>query len=184
VPVGATLLDLSRPLVGSVPYGRPILNCTKPGIFSFKQFNLFDLRLMESGTIAIAFDDGPARNFTSKILDLFASYNMKATFFVTGHNFAKPIDDPTSGFGPVLTRMYGDGHQIGHHSWTHENMTLLNSTLMLNQISYNERALRNVLGFIPTYFRPPYLQCQEACQALMLKMGYHIIMTNLDTDGE
>jgi peptidoglycan/xylan/chitin deacetylase (PgdA/CDA1 family) len=108
---------------------------------------------------------------------------MKATFFVTGHDFAKSIDDPTSDYGPILLRTFSEGHQIGHHTWTHENLTILNSTLMQNQITYNEMAIRNVLGFIPTYFRPPYLQCQDACQDLMIKMGYHVIMESLNTLG-
>jgi peptidoglycan/xylan/chitin deacetylase (PgdA/CDA1 family) len=108
---------------------------------------------------------------------------MKATFFITGHDFELPIDDSNTTYGTTLLRTHKEGHQIGHHTWTHENLTILNSTLMQNQMEYNEMALRNVLGFIPTYFRPPYLQCQDACQALMLKMGYHVIMESLNTLG-
>lgn len=108
---------------------------------------------------------------------------MKATFFVTGHDFAQPIDDPKAEYGPVLLRMHAEGHQIGHHTWTHENLTTLNSTLFDNQIHYNELALRNVLGFIPTYLRPPYLSCKGDCPSRLLDKGYHIITANLDTKG-
>lgn len=110
---------------------------------------------------------------------------MKATFFVTGHDFAKAIDDPTAGYAALLRRMHADGHQIGSHTWTHENLTTFtNETQVVNQIHYNEMALRNVLGFIPTYFRPPYLQCRGNCLLVMKKLGYHVIMKTLDTDGE
>lgn len=110
---------------------------------------------------------------------------MKATFFVTGHDFAKAIDDPSAGYAAILRRMHADGHQIASHTWTHENLTkITNETLLINQVHYNEMALRNVLGFIPTYFRPPYLQCRDNCQAVMKKLGYHVIMKNLETDGE
>jgi peptidoglycan/xylan/chitin deacetylase (PgdA/CDA1 family) len=139
--------------------------------------------IINTGTIALAFDDGPAKNFTSKVLDLLKSYDMKATFFVTGHDFAQPIDDPTAEYGAVLNRMHSEGHQIGHHTWTHENLTTLNDTRVTNQMLYNEMALRNVLGFIPTYMRPPYLSCKGNCPDIVGNLGYHIITANLDTKG-
>lgn len=45
----------------------------------------------------------------------------------------------------------------------------------------NEMALRNVLGVIPTYMRPPYLECSVTCQSILGDLGYHVISTNLDT---
>lgn len=46
---------------------------------------------------------------------------------------------------------------------------------MVNQVHYLEMAIRNILGFIPTYFRPPYDDCQtEICQTVLKRMGYHI----------
>ncbi|KAH8653562.1 hypothetical protein BX600DRAFT_471169 [Xylariales sp. PMI_506] len=163
IPSGPSLIDLPRPKLGSVPYGQIIKSCSKPG------------------TIALAFDDGPAKNYTSKILDLLRSYDMKATFFVTGHDFAQPIDDPDVEYGAVLQRIHAEGHQIGHHTWTHENLTTLNDTRLTNQMHYNEMALRNVLGFIPTYMRPPYLSCKNNCPTIVGDLGYHIITANLDT---
>jgi peptidoglycan/xylan/chitin deacetylase (PgdA/CDA1 family) len=139
---------------------------------------------MQAGSIAIAFDDGPARNYTDKILDLFKSYNMKATFFITGHNFAQSIDNPSATYAATLKRTLAEGHQIGHHSWTHENLSSLSQTQLENQVQYNEMALRNVLGFIPTYLRPPYLSCITNCQAYLKTMGYHIITSSLDTKGK
>lgn len=45
---------------------------------------------------------------------------------------------------------------------------------MVNQVHYLEMALRNILGFFPTYFRPPYDDCQTNCQTVLKDMGYHI----------
>jgi peptidoglycan/xylan/chitin deacetylase (PgdA/CDA1 family) len=136
-----------------------------------------------SDSIALAFDDGPAHNFTDKILDLFDSYQMKATFFVTGHDFERAINDPKGKYVKTLRRMHAAGHQIGSHTWTHENLTKLTDSQVVNQIHYNEMALRNVLGFIPTYFRPPYLRCEQNCLPVMKRLGYHVIMKNLETKG-
>jgi peptidoglycan/xylan/chitin deacetylase (PgdA/CDA1 family) len=38
----------------------------------------------------------------------------------------------------------------------------------------NEMALRNILGFFPTYMRPPYSACSAGCEEDMKELGYHI----------
>jgi hypothetical protein len=53
-------------------------------------------------------------------------------------------------------------------------MSSLNETEVVHQVEYLEMALRNILGFIPTYFRPPYEDCRNACQTVLNRMGYHI----------
>ncbi|KAK5256209.1 hypothetical protein LTR16_003794 [Cryomyces antarcticus] len=47
----------------------------------------------------------------------------------------------------------------------------------------NEMALRNILGFFPTYMRPPYSDCTAAsgCEADMKALGYHITYFDVDT---
>jgi peptidoglycan/xylan/chitin deacetylase (PgdA/CDA1 family) len=153
-------------LIGNVTYnGEGISNC------------------VNDGDIALTFDDGPF-NFTGHLLDVLASYDAKATFFITGNNLGKgQIDVEETGWPETIRRMHREGHQIAAHTWTHQKLSSLNSTEMENQMHYLEMALRNILGFIPTYMRPPYSECDDACQALMRKMGYHITYQNLVTFG-
>jgi peptidoglycan/xylan/chitin deacetylase (PgdA/CDA1 family) len=49
--------------------------------------------------------------------------------------------------------MVADGHQIGSHTWSHQDLSTLDATRFQNQIVYNEMAFRNILGFFPTYMR-------------------------------
>ena len=67
--------------------------------------------------------------------------------------------------------------------WTHRNLNQVNSTIQMTEMIYNEMAFRNLFGWIPTYFRPPYLECSASsgCANLMSALGYHIVNTNLDT---
>jgi len=105
-----------------------------------------------------------------------ADYGAKATFFITGNNLGKgQIDIEDNGWPALLRRMHADGHQIAAHSWSHQNFSALNETEMVNQVQYLEMAFRNVLGFFPTYMRPPYLECRSECQTLLNKMGYHTV---------
>lgn len=42
-------------------------------------------------------------------------------------------------------------------------------------------AIRNVLGIIPTYIRPPYISCDYTCAQRLDEMGYHNIYFDVDT---
>jgi len=137
------------------------------------------------GTVAITYDDGPIGDYTSHILDVFKTYNAKATFFITGNNINKgQIDVASSGFIPVIKRMYSEGHQIASHTWTHLDLSAVSSVDRKNQMYKLEMALRNILGFFPTYMRPPYSSCTAAsgCEADMRSLGYHVTYFDVDTD--
>ncbi|KAG6023316.1 hypothetical protein E4U40_004043 [Claviceps sp. LM458 group G5] len=170
-PPGRDTSYIPRPHIGNVPYGPMLTSCTKPGL------------------VAITFDDGPYI-YTNELLDLLGEYNAKATFFVNGNNYAKPrIDDPATQWPTTLMRMHGEGHHIGSHTWTHVDLNTASDTVRHNEVIYNEMALRNIFGWIPTYLRPPFLECDdtktgdgtESCQDFLAREGYHAISVNLDS---
>ncbi|GJC81131.1 Chitin deacetylase ARB_04768 [Colletotrichum liriopes] len=82
-----------------------------------------------------------------------------------------------------MRRMHAAGHHIASHTWTHRNLNEVNSTIQRTEIIYNEMSFRNLFGWIPTYMRPPYLECNagSGCQNLLRTLGYHIINVNIDT---
>jgi peptidoglycan/xylan/chitin deacetylase (PgdA/CDA1 family) len=154
--------------VGSIPYGGT-------GIF----------RCITPGTVALTYDDGPQKAFTSHVLDLFKSHNAKATFFITGNNINKGQIDITDEYVSVIKRMDSEGHQIASHTWTHLDLSKdISSVDRKNQMWMNEMALRNIVGKIPTYMRPPYSSCtaQSGCEQDMADLGYHVTNFNVDTD--
>ncbi|KAH6670338.1 hypothetical protein F5X68DRAFT_141922 [Plectosphaerella plurivora] len=164
-PPGPSTDDIPRPKIGNVPYGEIITQCVEPGL------------------IALTFDDGPF-NYTSQILDILDEYEVKATFFIAGNNKGKGrIDDGNTPWPGILARIHDSGHHIASHTWTHRDLNKVNSTIRRTEMTFNERAFRNIFGWIPTYMRPPYLECAEAtgCHGLMDTLGYHIINSNIDT---
>ncbi len=64
-------------------------------------------------TVYLTFDDGPSR-YTSKLLDVLAAYNVKATFFVVN----------VGGYGEMITREANEGHTVAIHSYTHDYGTI------------------------------------------------------------
>ena len=68
----------------------------------------------EKPMIAITFDDGPGP-YTDRLLDAFATYGGKATFFLVGRNIAAHTES--------VQRAAAEGHELASHSWSHPELT-------------------------------------------------------------
>ncbi|KAL2181655.1 uncharacterized protein P884DRAFT_190537 [Thermothelomyces heterothallicus CBS 202.75] len=165
-PKGVDTSNVARLKLGNVPYGGA-------GIYDCEN----------AGDIALTFDDGPYL-YTNDLLDILKSYDAKATFFITGTNLGKgQINDPTTIYPQIIRRMHAEGHQIASHTWSHQNASQLTTTQFTNQMIWNEIALNSILGFFPTYMRPPYSICEKNCQDILSTLGYHVVYFDLDTEG-
>ncbi|KAK3385533.1 hypothetical protein B0H63DRAFT_510320 [Podospora didyma] len=152
-----------RPTFGNVPYGVGISHCSV------------------TGKVALTFDDGPYI-YTTELLDLLKQNNVRASFFVVGNNAGKGrINDPSSGYAPIIQRMIADGHQVGSHTWSHQDLNAATREQRRAQIIHNEIALNSILGVIPTYFRPPYTRCAGECLDDLKSWGYHVVNYDIDT---
>jgi peptidoglycan/xylan/chitin deacetylase (PgdA/CDA1 family) len=80
--------------------------------------------------------------------------------------------------------MAADGHQIASHTWTHLDLSAISEKDRKAQMVKNEMAIRNIVGYFPTYMRPPYSSCTAAsgCAKTMADLGYHIVYFDVDTD--
>ncbi|KAG5743918.1 hypothetical protein H9Q70_013376 [Fusarium xylarioides] len=164
-PRGPDTTNVARPKVGGIPYGQAIYRCNR------------------NGDIALTYDDGPY-TYTEDLLDLLQRYNAKATFYITGRNLGKgAIDDPDTPWPGLIRRMVRDGHQIASHTWSHQRLTTLSRSKFWNQMIYNEIAFADILGYFPTYMRPPYSASNTTTDAWLNELGYHITYFNLDTEG-
>ncbi|KAI5793334.1 hypothetical protein EDC01DRAFT_655925 [Geopyxis carbonaria] len=165
-PRGASTANVPRPKIGSVPYGSIIRSCKSSP---------------DPKRVALTFDDGPF-SYTDELLDILASYGVKATFFVTGINLSKgAIDDPANPWAAMIRRAYAAGHQIASHTWSHADLSTLTAARQATEMVKLEMALRNVIGRIPTYMRPPYVSCDAQCLATLGRLGYHVVYYDLDT---
>jgi peptidoglycan/xylan/chitin deacetylase (PgdA/CDA1 family) len=61
--------------------------------------------------IALTIDDAPDRATTPAILDTLRTYASRATFFV----ITTQLQAATGAPDPILTRMRGEGHEVGNH---------------------------------------------------------------------
>ncbi|KAF2447645.1 carbohydrate-binding module family 18 protein [Karstenula rhodostoma CBS 690.94] len=167
VPNGDDTSTIARSKLVNLDYGNGgLYSCTEPG------------------TVAITYDDGPYI-YTDYVLDLFEKYNMKATFFITGINNGKgAIDDASTQWPAVISKMYAAGHQFASHTWSHQDLSAITQEQRINQMVHNEMAIRNIIQKLPTYMRPPYSSCDEpsGCWKDMQDLGYVVTYFDIDTD--
>lgn len=141
----------------TLPFGTLIHRCTEPN------------------TIALTFDDGPF-TFTPDVLDMFNDAGAKATFFLNGHNWGYMTDHKAT-----VVRMIAEGHQVGHHTWSHPDLATLTTEETTTQMTLLEDALIGVIGKFPTYMRPPFFSYTDSTLQTLGQLGYHVIHANIDT---
>lgn len=129
--------------------------------------------------IALTFDDGPDGRYTPQILDILAEKNVKASFFVVGAQGAAHRD--------ILRRMYAEGHDIGNHTFSHPNASMITPYLLTVELNATRRLLEATVGAGSVLFRPPFAndmepQTVDAAQALATaaSLGYVSVGMNID----
>ncbi|MBT3980127.1 MAG: polysaccharide deacetylase family protein [Bacteriovoracaceae bacterium] len=98
--------------------------------------------------IFLTFDDGPNEFCTPLVLELLKKHQVCSTFFLVGKNIESTKD--------VATKMIGDGHGIGNHSYDHHTLNYFKGVGAIKRwISGGEQVIRKHLNVGPIGFRPP-----------------------------
>lgn len=98
--------------------------------------------------VALTFDDGPSPRCTPRLLDGLKERGVHATFFVVGCQVVKDPD--------IVIRMAAEGHQIGNHSYDHQELDKLPPQEAARDMQKNEDLLCELLGEGAYWLRPPY----------------------------
>ena len=122
--------------------------------------------------IALTFDDGPSAH-TDRLLDIFARYGGKGTFFVIGNL----IDGRKS----TVKRIVREGHEIGNHSWNHRQLTNLTVEEINDQIMMTRAKIYDTVGIDSLIMRPPYGACNDAVKAVGADVGVSFVNWSVDT---
>ncbi|KAJ3208323.1 chitin deacetylase [Dinochytrium kinnereticum] len=127
------------------------------------------------GKWAFTFDDGP-KDLTPDFLNVLAKHNVKATFFVVGSNVVS-----SSQYRRNLRAAYEAGHQIALHSWTHSHSTSLSTETLISEIVLSAKAVFEVIGKVPRYYRNPYGDIDDRTRNLMVAIGMRTALWNVDS---
>jgi peptidoglycan/xylan/chitin deacetylase (PgdA/CDA1 family) len=98
--------------------------------------------------VALTFDDGPTPKHLPGVLDLLRRKDVKATFFLMGVDVEKNPD--------LAREIMADGHEIGNHTYRHDDMTLAGWDKVVSEVERTDAAIRS-LGYTgEIHFRPPF----------------------------
>ncbi len=135
----------------------------------------------------LTFDDGPMF-CTAQILEHLAARKHKATFFVIGRNLANPK------LRHLAIKALHEGHEIANHSYEHPNFSWISTKRAQKEITATHAQIEEVIeesGVSPTnqnrFFRFPYgdlgsQSTKQACDEVLLDLGYQIAGWDLDTN--
>jgi peptidoglycan-N-acetylglucosamine deacetylase len=111
--------------------------------------------------IFLTFDDGPHPDITPFVLDVLNEKKIKATFFCVGNMVNK--------YPEIFQRILKEGHQVGNHTFNHENSKKVSKNDYLESISKANKFINSKL------FRPPYGVLNSKLSKIISE-NYKIIM--------
>ena len=127
--------------------------------------------------VVLTFDDGPWPPTTPKVLAALAKECVLATFFMIG----KPASEHPS----MVRQVAAAGHSIGHHTWTHFDLSHMPESNAFQEIDDGiaavEKALHGIATTTPTtpFFRFPGFLTTEATLDLLRSRGIVVFGADL-----
>lgn len=118
--------------------------------------------------VALSFDDGPDPRWTPQVLDALKAAGAQATFFLMGYNVDKHRD--------LAKRVIDEGHEIGNHTWSHQDLAFQDPESTRDQIVDGKRAIQDVLGVDTVWFRPPRGELSGAALRILAEQNYHTFL--------
>ena len=112
--------------------------------------------------LALTFDDGPAPDWTPRVLAALADADVPATFFCRG--------DHVVAHGELHRDPHGR-HELGNHTWDHADLGRLDFDRARAQLQRCSDAMQRAYGRRPTLFRPPYGHVGGAALAAAASLG-------------
>jgi polysaccharide deacetylase family sporulation protein PdaB len=148
--------------------------CVKTDVFATGNSSIVFSKSREpTKKIALTFDDGPHPRYTQKILNILEKYGIKATFFVIGVNIQN--------YPEPLKLIHAAGHEIGNHSFSHDNVHDLDANNAIIEMKKCEQAIYDCVVVKSTLFRPPRGAYNQDVEKAARELGYSVIMWSIDT---
>lgn len=122
--------------------------------------------------VALTFDDGPTKKYTTAILDALKEHQASATFFVLGSR--------AKDFPEILQRMVLEGNEVGNHTFSHKQLTTLSKENIEEEITATQESIHDVINRYPAIIRPPYGSKND--HVLSCAQGKKIVTWTIDTE--
>ena len=122
--------------------------------------------------IAFTFDDGPNGSTTKRIVDALKEYGARATFFIVGDRLNSEVQID------AMKYVLEADCEIANHTWSHANLTKLDSEGIISEIEKVNDALEEELGIRTSLLRPPGGSTNDQT---LKSIKYPVIKWDVDT---
>lgn len=120
--------------------------------------------------VALTFDDGPSGRYTRRLLEGLAQREVKATFLLCGYRMKEY---------PELTERIGaEGHEIGIHGYSHNNMKPMTRRQIAQEIMDTEALLPE--GCKAVFLRPPGGGCSDGVRQVSRARNLAVLDWSVD----
>lgn len=144
-----------------------------PSIIKIVLRRKFLSKMARTSCMCLTFDDGPNPASTRRILHLLRQYKAKATFFVLGENIDR--------YPEIIKLILDEGHEIGHHSYSHYHAFKSGPFLSLSDMIRWDRAVtRHKLNLQYNFYRPPFGKLNFVTLLYVLCMRKKMAFWNID----
>lgn len=140
---------------------------------TFNNNDIFYKGNINEKVIAFACNIDWGNEYIKPMLNIFDTYNIKISFFVTGR-WARDNKE-------LLREIYSRGHEIGNHGYLHKDYSKLNYESNKKQILEAENIIYKITGVKSKYFAPPSGAYNKYTVKAAKNLNYKIIMWSIDT---
>jgi len=124
----------------------------------------------------MTYDEGWPKENTEKLLDIYKKYGARGTFFMTGQGLLASKD--------LLPRLIGEGHVLGSHTFTHDEMTVMDDTHLENQFKLWFDIKNQIIpNYEVKYFRAPYGSNNLRVRTFAARHGLRHVMWTAESGG-
>lgn len=123
--------------------------------------------------IALTFDVSWGNKDIHKILDILETYQVRASFFVTGMWAEK--------YSEEVKAIHDKGHDLGNHSQDHRNMKGMSREEQAREIREAGQIVRELTGIQMDLFRPPYGDYDDEVILEAENQGCYTVLWDVDS---
>ncbi|MGB9886951.1 MAG: polysaccharide deacetylase family protein [Moorellales bacterium] len=123
--------------------------------------------------VALSFDACWGAERTPALLEVLRRHGVKTTFFLVNLWLEK--------YPERAREIAAEGHEIGLHSATHPRFTRLSDEQIIRELRENARLIREVTGYEPKLFRPPFGDYDDRVVTLVQQEGFIPIQWSIDS---
>jgi peptidoglycan/xylan/chitin deacetylase (PgdA/CDA1 family) len=125
--------------------------------------------------IALTFDACPSSThggFDKRIVQTLVDSGVPATFFLSGKWIIRHQNE-------VKKLALVPGFELGNHSYSHPHCTTISNESIHQELERTESLLKNIAGFSPKLFRPPYAETDQRVDSVAQNIGLTTVMYDL-----